>query len=146
MEIIMRLSILAAVVAIFITLFAGCTNPNPNTPDIVAYNERWFEIIGMLIGTVVAPTVAAVIAYLANKNAKAATENVQALSAKVDVQQEQLLEKSDRQTTAIVKNTTAAVEEVGQKAAVAVLEVAKQTAADDSRRDRRTTDKPIIGG
>jgi H+/gluconate symporter-like permease len=143
----MRAILMVALAAVVVTVLVACTNPNPNTPDIVAYNERWFEIIGMLIGTVVAPTVAAVIAYLANKNAKAATENVQALSAKVDVQQEQLLEKSDRQTHAIVRNTAAAVEEVGQKAAVAVLEVAaKQAATDEESRDRRSTDKPIIGG
>jgi Trk-type K+ transport system membrane component len=139
MEIIMRLSILAAIAAIVLTTIVACTNPNPNTPEIVAYNnsviQMWLTVAG-----VVGSIVAAVTAYMAKRQSGE-------VSTKLDVQQEELLEKSDRQTHAIVRNTAAAVEEVGQKAAVAVLEVAaKQAATDEESRDRRSTDKPIIGG
>ena len=124
----MRLLIIFAVLAL-----AACTNPNPNTPEIVAYNERILQTWGIVIGSILVPLVTAIIAYLANKNAKAATENVQRLSQKVDDQQSELIDKADNQTRVIVAKTEKAVEKVAQMQPV-----------DDGRRDRREGDK--LGG
>lgn len=131
----MKPFILAAIAAIILTLLVACTNPNPTTPELVAYNERIFQIWGMVIGSVVIPLATAVIAWLAKRDAQSAVQGVQKLSAKVDVQQEELLKKTDTQTAQVVSATQEAVEQA-----------ASMQPSDDGRRDRRSTDKPMLGG
>ena len=134
----MKPFILAAIAAIILTLLVACTNPNPTTPEHENYNNIVIAFWTLIATSVLGPAINALVTWVTNRNVKE-------LAQKVDVQQEELLKKTDRQTDVIVQNTTAAVEEVGQKAADAVLVVAQQ-AADDGRRDRRSTDKPMLGG
>lgn len=126
----MRIVLAIAVAAIFLTLMVGCAEAIDD--KTATYNLQMVNTILAFISAAIIPLAALWIKSKVDK--------------KLDVQQEELLNKSDRQTNAIVKTTTKAVEEVGEKAAEAVLEVAKQQVVDDGRRDRRATDKPIIGG
>ena len=122
----MRTVLLASLLAIAVTVLLACTNPNPNTPEIVAYNnsiiQMWLTVAG-----VVGSIVAAATAYMAKKQSGE-------VSTKLDVQQEELLQKSDRQTHTIVQNTAAAVEQA-----------ASMVPPDDGKRNRRVTDNPLGG-
>lgn len=134
----MRLFILVAIAAIVLTLLAGCATENIDDKT-ASYNLQVIGIMLGFLGTTVAPII---VLWVKGK-----------LDKKLDVQQDELLAKTDRQTNAIVNTTTAAVEVVGQKAADAVVVAAEKVAetvaqqvVDDGRRDRRSTDKPVLGG